>query len=125
MPRSITPRVRIIVNYLLKNYLELVFKSDISIALVAIPKFTFSLQHSSKRKVTSAPPPPLPPSTDTHPTVMEVVGEEYHQQEFRGRRMRREDRHAIRARVELMEKKKASSDKKSDCYFFLMTELTV
>ena len=76
---------------------------------MAIPKFYFSLQLSSKRKVTSAPSPP--PPADTRPTVMEVVGEEYHQQELRGRRMRCEDRHAVRARVELMEKKKASSEK--------------
>ena len=58
-----------------------------------------------------SPPPPLPPPTDTRPTAMEVVGEEYHRQELRGRRIRREDRHVVKARVELMEKKKASSEK--------------
>ena len=41
VPQSITPRVCIIVNYLLNNNLELVFKSDISISLMAIPKFIF------------------------------------------------------------------------------------
>ena len=58
-----------------------------------------------------SPQPTLPPPTDTRPTVMEVVGEEYHRQELRGRQIRREDRHAVKAREELMEKKKASSKK--------------
>ena len=105
------PRVCITVNYLLKNYLELVFKSDKSIALMAIPKFIFHCSLAPRGRWRLRHRLHLHCHLRlTQPTVMEVVGQEYHRQELRGLRIRRKDRHAIKAKVELMEKK-ASSEK--------------
>ena len=77
---------------------------------MAIPKFTFSMQRSSKRKVTSAAPPPLLPPTDTSYSHGGGRGG-VSSAGASGKEDARKIDTPLGPRVELMEKKKASSDK--------------